>query len=187
MLIETIVNIVQNAHNHDEAVSVAHQIRDLNRRLALSFSKGILKRGAPIDQGNGASSRQFMIDVLPFIRAYIETYPPKRSFRTLDVGTGSGAGADLLASLYSTKMFGYSMRVSALDIDNNLEPYILATTRYISFVHANIFYLQNTFDIITCNHVIEHVEHPVAFRSVSTSLRHSWTAFSEPLSAPPAL
>ena len=54
---------------------------------------------------------QFMIDMLPTIRELIREWPREKVLEVFDVGTGSGAGANLLGALYRSPVFGLQMKV----------------------------------------------------------------------------
>lgn len=148
----------------EEALQIAHSVRRLNKEIADIFSNGKRsKRGATVDQGNGASSRHFMIDLLPRIKQFLAQQERGRSLTVLDVGCGSGSGADLLASLYPNKAFCNPLKVTGLDIIDDFAAYVIGTTRYIDFVRADLFKMRDIFDIVVCSHVIEHVREPEAF------------------------
>jgi 2-polyprenyl-3-methyl-5-hydroxy-6-metoxy-1,4-benzoquinol methylase len=183
-LADEMLSIMSLCQSQSERVQLAKIIRDFNYRLSLTLSANV-KPGGHVDQGNGASSRQFMIDILEIIRGFMETFPMKRSFTVLDVGCGVASGTDLLASLYSNKQFGYSLQVTALDIQNSYEPYIYSTTKYIKFICDDIFKHDKNYDIVICNHVIEHTNDPVKFikrlQLISRGIVIVSTPFKEPL------
>jgi len=183
-LADEMLSIISLCQSQSERVQLAKIIRDFNYRLSLTLSANV-KPGGHVDRGNGASSRQFMIDIIGIIRGFMETFPLKRSFSVLDVGCGVASGSDLLASLYSNKQFGYSLQVTALDIQNSYEPYIYATTKYIEFLCDDIFKHTKIYDIIVCNHVIEHTHDPIKFvrrlQQISSGIVIVTTPFKEPI------
>ena len=73
-------------------------------------------------------SIQFMIYRLPMLRRLFGRFGSYDvPIGVLDVGTGSGAGADLLATLYSGHIFlGYTLKVDALDRAPHVQRYARA-------------------------------------------------------------
>jgi len=124
------------------------------------------KRGRPslpLELGTGIQSKQFMIDLLPYIQDYLSSQKRGTSFRVLDVGSGTGHGANLLASLYVADELGYKMSVTSLDINDLYERYIEVACRYISFEKQNVFAVKRPYDIVVASHVVEHVREATAF------------------------
>ncbi len=119
--------------------------------------------GLPLEVGTGIQSKQFMIDLLPYIQEYLTTQKRGRVFRVLDVGSGTGHGANLLASLYAAGELGYKMSVTSLDINSHYERYIQVACRYLAFKKQNVFAIKKPYDIVIASHVVEHVREAKAF------------------------
>jgi ubiquinone/menaquinone biosynthesis C-methylase UbiE len=112
-----------------------------------------------------AQSLQFMIDCLPEIRATIAGCWNGTRLKVLDVGTGSGAGANLLGNLYAGGMLGYQIKVDALELMSSLEAYARAKYPFINYITADVRNLPPVanWDIVLCSHTLEHVEEPAVF------------------------
>jgi SAM-dependent methyltransferase len=122
-------------------------------------------------------SMQFMIDLLPTIRKLISGWPSKKILEVLDVGTATGAGANLLATLFKGEFFGVKMKVDALDRKNNkYDPYPIISFPNINYIVADIFDLDKniTWDLIVCSHTIEHMSDPFPFITQLQKLARRW-------------
>lgn len=127
-------------------------------------------------------SMQFMIDCLPTIRELIQGWPRDRVLEVLDVGTGSGAGANLLATLHRSVFFGVQMKVDALDISSSYKAYADVHFPDINYVVGDLFDLppDRTWDLIICSHVIEHLADPFPLiNEIRRRARH-WAVFCAP-------
>ena len=127
-------------------------------------------------------SMQFMIDCLPTIRELIQGWPRDRVLEVLDVRTGSGAGANLLATLHRSVFFGVQMKVDAMDISSAYKAYADVHFPDITYAVGNLFDLHpdRTWDLIICSHVIEHLTDPAPLISeISQRARH-WAVFCAP-------
>ena len=120
-------------------------------------------KGRPLEIVNGAQSKQFMLDLLPTIQAFVREYPRGQVLDVLDVGPLTGHGTNLLASLYATAEFGYRMRVTTLDISDAYRDYIHAMCWYVSFVHGDLKDHTHVYDLVIACHAIEHVPDPLQF------------------------
>lgn len=110
-------------------------------------------------------SMQFMIECLPSIHELFSRCWTGIPLKVLDVGTGSGAGANLLATLYAGRMLGYSIEVDAVELTSYLAPYAKVKYPLINYIVADVLDLPATphWDVVLCSHTIEHVERPEEF------------------------
>lgn len=104
-------------------------------------------------------SMQFMIDLLPTIRKLIKDWPKEKVLEVLDVGAATGAGANLLATLYRSEP-PVRMKVDALDIVDNYKKYADVYFKDINYIVGDIFKLDNDrkWDLIICSHTIKHIK-----------------------------
>lgn len=119
--------------------------------------------GVPLEIGSGIQSKQFMIDLLPHIQSFLGGYKRGSAFSVLDVGSGTGHGANLLASLYARAELGYTLKVTCLDINEHYRRYIEGICSYVSFKRQNVFALEESYDLVIASHVVEHVKEAVGF------------------------
>lgn len=121
-------------------------------------------------------SIQFMVDCLPAIQTLFQRCWIGLPLRVLDVGTGSGAGANLLATLYSGRLLGFEATVDAMEIASSLERYARARFPLINYLVGDAWDLkpQDPWDMVICSHTIEHVERPVEFLRHLQALARHW-------------
>ncbi len=99
-------------------------------------------------------STQFMIDCLPLLRRLFGRFGSHDvPIRVLDVGTGSGAGASLLASLYSGQILGYTLKVDALDRAPHVRRYARAKFPLISYQIGEAWDIKadRPWDVVICS------------------------------------
>lgn len=136
------------------------------RALQDALETALLPAGHPIgiEGRKGAQSKQFMMQILPHIQNYMRGFPRGTGFNLLDVGPGAGYGSSLLGSLYASRELGYRVRVTTVDITPTYHDYIRVLARFVA-AHkvADIFAMEETYDIVMASHVIEHVRGPLAF------------------------
>lgn len=120
----------------------------------------------------GSQSKQFMIDMLPHIQKYIHKFPRGTRFDVADVGCGTGHGTNLLGSLYCGSELGYRMRVSGIDIAPTYHNYISVFCRFMKHIVVDVKDIEQTFDIVICSAVVEHVRSPFEFIKKLKAISH---------------
>lgn len=142
-------------NNIDEFRMAFHEFQDKIEETVLDKK---LKRNKRYNElRGGAQSRQFMIQILPFVREYMRSFEQGSCFDILDVGPGTGFGSNLLAALYQTVQLGYRARVVTADVDPDYIDFMKIFCRYVVPKHIDIADIDRTFDIVIASHVIEHV------------------------------
>ncbi len=136
----------------DEIKDVVFDSRNNQSRLKYEF-------------GWGAQSIQFAIDCIPhFHRILKQHYNRKDDLSFLDVGGGSGSGANVFALLHSDRVVYSKIKIDVID-------YLPLRERWVKCVYPNLNYTvgdvydvaDKQWDFIFCSHVIEHVPNPRKF------------------------
>lgn len=126
-------------------------------------------------------SIQYVIDCLPLLNEYCDyiNLPKWSTYKLLDVGSRTAAGANLMGNLYADWHYGnYQFIVDALDLDTGWVEYAKLFPYINSYRNDNIFDLQpDSYDICFCSHVIEHLEDPVAFVNRVTEVSKHFSVF----------
>ena len=126
-------------------------------------------------------SMQYVIDCLPFFNDYCHNInlPKWSTYKLADIGSRTGAGANLLGTLYADWHYGeYQFIVDALDIDKDWVEYAKFLPNINSYRNDDIFDLSpDVYDICFCSHVIEHLEDPVAFVKKVTEVSKYFSIF----------
>lgn len=128
-------------------------------------------------------SMQFMIDCLPLLRRIFARFGRYDvPIRVLDVGTGSGSGAALLATLYSGQILGYTVQVDAIDRAPHVQRYAREKYPMINYMVGEAWNIRagEPWDVVICSHLIEHMEDPIAFARHLQSLAKQWTLIYAP-------
>jgi len=86
----------------------------------------------------------------------------KPKIRILDVGSGSGIGAQVLGILLKNAR-GISFEIFANDYSENYEPYARAYFDEITFLVGPVGKINDQFDIVLCSHLVEHFDNPFPF------------------------
>jgi hypothetical protein len=151
------------AHFNKEDIDL-EAFADSFSRFRDALEQVLLVGRSPVQISRGAAqSKQFMIQILPYVHEYMKQFPYDRAFTILDVGPGAGHGAELLGSLYCGGILGYRAQVKTIDIDGLYKNYIRAFHRHVVHNVGDIFDFQEASDIVIASHVIEHVPHPLPF------------------------
>lgn len=127
-------------------------------------------------------SLQFMIDLIPYIQKQNSLLPWNTHLEVLDIGTATGAGANLLGQLNNAELFGTPMKVDAMDIDGSYKRYADAMFPFINYMVEDIFkYNQSKqWDIVICSHCIEHFHDPTEFILEIKRRTRGWALFYAP-------
>jgi glycosyltransferase involved in cell wall biosynthesis/SAM-dependent methyltransferase len=112
-----------------------------------------------LEEDSIPQSIQFMIELLPTIRTLLKGWPTWKTLSVLDVGAASGAGSNLLATMYREHFFDVKMKVDALDIEPKFKTYADSRFPNIRYMIGDIYKLDNTnvWDLIVCSHTLEHI------------------------------
>jgi SAM-dependent methyltransferase len=127
-------------------------------------------------------SMQFMIDCLPMIRKLLFGKQRRETVTVLDVGTGTGAGANLLATLYQSDFLGPRLKVDALELAPHLKGYAQAKFPLVNYIVGDVLTWGNPgpWDIVICSHTLEHTEDPEGFVFHLAGLAKLWALFYTP-------
>lgn len=120
---------------------------------------------ADIDAIGGAQSMIFMGDMLPSIFDAFDSVKPKHGpISVLDVGPGTGHGANFLGQVTSAGFLGHQSVVRTIDIEATYQNYIGSKHPYVEKALVGDIYLhEDSYDVVVCSHVIEHVPDPARF------------------------
>ncbi len=135
-----------------------------------------------LESCSAVQSMQFMIDCLPMIRKLLLGIPRHETLRVLDVGTGTGAGANVLATLYQGVFLGPQMQVDAIELVPHLKNYADIKYPLVNYLVGDILSYKDSqwWDLVICSHTIEHVDRPESFVSFLADRAHRWALFYAP-------
>lgn len=111
-------------------------------------------------------SEIFYIDLFPYVMRLLSQVNRGARLRMLDVGTATGAGADLYGKIFKTTFTGYQIEVVGLDILSQFQPMAHLLNRNIlnrnmRYEIGDVFDIPDgSYDIAVCSHTIEHIERP---------------------------
>jgi 2-polyprenyl-3-methyl-5-hydroxy-6-metoxy-1,4-benzoquinol methylase len=123
-----------------------------------------------------------MVELLPTIHWLLSERWRGETFTVLDVGTGTAAGANLLASLYAGDFFGPRLRVEGIELEPVYARYAPARFPLVDYRVGDVLDLPPSpaWDLVVCSAVVEHVADPVAFvRHLAAIARH-WVVVQTP-------
>lgn len=131
---------------------------------------------------SAVQSMQFMIDCLPMIRKLLAGQPRQEALSVLDVGTGTGAGANLLATLYQGQFLGPRLKVDAIELVPHLKGYANAKFPLVNYLVGDIrtYTGPQRWDLVVCSHTIEHVERAEEFTAFLAGLATRWVLLYAP-------
>jgi SAM-dependent methyltransferase len=134
-------------------------------------------------------SIQFMVDILPAIRRVTRDWRWSHPLEVLDLGAGSGAGSNVLATLYRGLFYRFPMRVTALDIVDYWKRYAEAKFPLLEYCVGDIYDWQRerSWDLVISSHVVEHVANPTRLvRELQRRARH-WVLVYAPYNERPLI
>ncbi|WND03341.1 class I SAM-dependent methyltransferase [Temperatibacter marinus] len=85
------------------------------------------------------------------------------NFRALDIGCNDGSGTEILSSLLDVSFEGIDISTAAIDSAHKNFPN--KKDKFQTYDGENIPFLENSFDVICCMHVIGHVKNVKTFLS----------------------
>ncbi len=106
-----------------------------------------------------AQSRCFVVDMFEELQGLLlSTFKRSDTIRLLDVGAATGAGPSLLGELFSSHILWRRIEVDAIDLTDRTVLLSRNNYRDFNYLVGDIFQLApGSYDIVTCSHVIEHV------------------------------
>jgi SAM-dependent methyltransferase len=135
-----------------------------------------------LESASAVQSMQFMIDCLPMIQKLLAGRPRHEALSVLDVGTGTGAGANVLATLYQGEFLGPRVKVDAIELVPHLKGYANAKFPLVNYLVGDILAYAGPrrWDLVICSHTIEHVERPEEFAAFLAGLASRWVLLYAP-------
>ena len=155
--------ITELRNARDETISAV--ITELNK--AITELKKISLRRAKFPWPDfeflwSAQAIQFAIDCIPEIhQVMLKYYERSDELKLIDVGPGSGAGSNLIASLHSDRMIYSKINVDAIDYIDLRKLWADFQYPKVNYMVGEIFDLPDkTWDFVYCSHCLEHVPNP---------------------------
>lgn len=151
----------------EQIIEMYHEINQSLKDLVYTPNPRNKNEREKFEYGWGAQSMQFIIDCLPeFHRILLKHYRRSDDLTLLDVGAGSAAGSNLLASLHNERVVYSKIRVDAIDYTPLRERWVKSQYPLVNYSVANLYDLPDKcWDFVICSHVIEHVSEPKVFVS----------------------
>jgi 2-polyprenyl-3-methyl-5-hydroxy-6-metoxy-1,4-benzoquinol methylase len=152
-------------YGHNEDISETNETNEINNfhqqfdELKQKTLGKLSTQLFAIDRKAAQQSRLFTIDLIPHIHRLFYNVEQGTVINVLDVGIHSGAGTGLLADIHNRRSYNHlKMNVTGLDIVDNFGDYF-------KFVKQDIFKIPDhqTWDLVICSHVIEHLPDPIPF------------------------
>jgi 2-polyprenyl-3-methyl-5-hydroxy-6-metoxy-1,4-benzoquinol methylase len=119
------------------------------------------ERMKEVEYNDNQSAISHMVDVLPHIDRLFNYHHWNTELRFLDVGCRSGSGTALVADLHHGTNSWIKFTATGIE----LEPYWADYARFrfpnVRYIVGDVFLHEERYDLITCNHVIEHFTNPI--------------------------
>ncbi len=147
----------------NETIELWHEVVDELKDVVFDSRNG--QSRLKYEFGWGAQSIQFAIDCIPHFHRILKRYYRRQDdLSFLDVGGGSGAGANVFAQLHSDRVVYSKIKIDVID-------YVPLRKRWVQSVYPNLNYsvrdvydlADQQWDFVFCSHVIEHVPNPRKF------------------------
>jgi len=135
-----------------------------------------------VNTANIPQELQFAIDCLPVLTQVLQTYPRDNIVSLLDFGPGYGAGANLFATLFSSKFLWCKVQVDALDLKTQRQELAIFDYPLVNYQVGEISHLpaEKKWNIIYCSNVIEHVNDPKLLVSELIKRAKDWVILYAP-------
>jgi hypothetical protein len=147
-------------------------LKDLFDRRVVGWD-GILQRMTGLDPGLfqywynlfDRGSEISAIDAIPIVQRLYYSNPSERTIRVLDVGAGTGGGSAMLQRIHAHSGPSHlKLDVTALELpDDRLTAFARYVHPNLKMIFADIFELNDLYDMVFCSNTVEHIEQPVPF------------------------
>ena len=161
---EVIGNITELSEpEFNETIQLWHEVVDELKDTVFDSRNGLSR--SEYELGWGGQSTLFAIDCIPHFHHILKKYYNRKDdLSFLDVGGGSGAGANVFALIHSDRFVYSKLKIDIID-------YVPLRKRWIQSVYPNVNYtvgdiydiVDQQWDFVFCSHVIEHVPNPKKF------------------------
>ena len=125
----------------------------------------------------------FYIDCLPFFWEYFVLSSDcirGSEYSMLDIGSRTGAGANLFGELFFDAMWGSDVKLSVdvTDLDEQWNSYCMMQPYINRCMNIDIFDMENgSYDFVFCSHTIEHLDDPINFIMQATNISRKFAIF----------
>src|SRR5579862_3341322 len=113
-----------------------------------------------VEYNDNQSAISYMVDLLPHIDRLFNYHYWNTELRFLDVGCRSGAGAAFVADLHHDRNSWIRFAATGIEIVPDWADYAKFRFPNLHYIVGDIFEHDQRYDLITCNHVIEHFINP---------------------------
>jgi ubiquinone/menaquinone biosynthesis C-methylase UbiE len=123
----------------------------------------------------------FTVEFMPYIFQLLKDVP-KGFYTCLDVGTRTGAGADLFGALFGSHCSHLQIAVDTIDTDPTFLEYQMSRYKDIRNIMAgDVFQMPDqSYDFVLCSHTLEHIKEPLPFAQKLTHIAKKYAFFYLP-------